>query len=164
LKLPGGRILLLTHLRYLGYCFNPISFFYCFDASDRLQLVLAEVRNTFGGMHTYWLKSQRGARTFRSAAAKALEVSPFLPMEVDYSFALTPPAARLVAHVGALQGKSLLFDATLTLTRRPWTAAEIRRALLRHPAITVGVMARIHWQALRLWWKGAVLTAPAMER
>lgn len=166
LDLPDGRILLLTHLRYLGYCFNPVSFFYCFDGAERLQLVLAEVHNTFGGAHTYWLRADPASRAgaarpqaaaFRSTAAKSLYVSPFLPVDLDYTFAFTSPAAHLVAHMTAVREGTVLFDATLSLERRPWSAPEIRRALVRHPAMTVAVMAGIHWQALQLWWKGVPL-------
>jgi len=157
LALPDGRILLLTHLRYLGYCFNPVSFFYCFDAAERLQLVLAEVNNTFGGSHTYWLRPDPASRTFRSAAEKSLYVSPFMPADLDYAFAFTPPASHLVAHMQTSRQGSVLFDATLSLERRPWTATEIHRALLRHPAMTANVVAGIHWQALKLWWKGVPL-------
>jgi DUF1365 family protein len=155
--LPDGRIFLLTHLRYLGYCFNPVSFFYCFDAAERLRVVLAEVHNTFGGSHTYWLRPDPAARTFRAAAAKSLYVSPFMPVDLDYAFALTPPAGRLVAHMQTIREGAVLFDATLSLERRPWNATEIRRALLRYPVMTARVMAGIHWQALQLWWKGVPL-------
>jgi DUF1365 family protein len=155
--LPDGRIFLLTHLRYLGYCFNPVSFFYCFDAAERLRVVLAEVHNTFGGSHTYWLRPDPAARTFRAAAAKSLYVSPFMPVDLDYAFALTPPAGRLVAHMQTIREGAVLFDATLSLERRPWNATEIRRALLRYPVMTAHVMAGIHWQALQLWWKGVPL-------
>lgn len=154
IELPAGRIFLLTHLRYLGYCFNPVSFFYCFDRAERLQVVLAEVNNTFGGSHNYWLRPEPGSRTFRAAAAKSLYVSPFMPVDVQYAFAFTDPADRLVAHMKALQAGSECFDATLSLDRRPWSAAEIRGALVRYPAMTATVMAGIHWQALKLWWKG----------
>ena len=68
IDLPDGPIFLLTHLRYLGLCFNPVSFFYCFDRAERLQLVLAEVNNTFGGSHHYWLRPDPASRTFRAAA------------------------------------------------------------------------------------------------
>ena len=154
IDLPDGPIFLLTHLRYLGYCFNPVSFFYCFDAAERLQIVLAEVRNTFGGAHNYWLRRESASRTFRAAAAKSLYVSPFMPVDLDYAFALTPPADRLVAHMESLDAGVVGFDATLSLERRPWDGTEIRRALLRHPVMTANVMAGIHWQALQLWWKG----------
>jgi len=144
---PQGRILLLTHLRYLGYCFNPVSFFYCFDADERLALVLAEVNNTFGGSQTYWVRPH-------DRAAKALYVSPFLEMDLEYSFDFSSPDDSLVAHMETLREGAALFDATLRLDRREWTAREIRRALLRHPAMTVSVIAGIHWEALKLWWKG----------
>jgi DUF1365 family protein len=154
IELPAGRIFLLTHLRYLGYCFNPVSFFYCFDRAEQLQVVLAEVSNTFGGSHNYWLRPDPASRTFRAAATKSLYVSPFMPVDLEYAFAFTPPAGRLVAHMKSVRAGSVCFDATLSLERRPWTAAEIRRALVRYPAMTATVMAGIHWQALRLWWNG----------
>jgi len=161
LELPAGPIFLLTHLRYLGYCFNPVSFFYCFDRAERLQMVLAEVSNTFGGAHNYWLRPDPASRMFRAAATKCLYVSPFMPADLEYGFAFTPPAGRLVAHMETSQAGSVGFDATLLLERRPWNAAEIRRALVRHPAMTAGVMAGIHWEALKLWWKGVPLVQPA---
>ena len=154
IELPAGPIFLLTHLRYLGYCFNPVSFFYCFDRAERLQVVLAEVSNTFGGSHRYWLRPDPASRTFRADAAKSLYVSPFMPVDLEYTFAFTPPAGSLVAHMETSQAGSVGFDATLSLERRPWNAAEIRRALVRYPAMTARVMAGIHWEALKLWWKG----------
>jgi cyclopropane fatty-acyl-phospholipid synthase-like methyltransferase len=77
-----------------------------------------------------------------------------MPVDLEYAFAFTPPAGRLVAHMKTVKAGSVRFDATLSLERRPWNAAEIRRALVRYPAMTATVMAGIHWQALRLWWKG----------
>jgi predicted NAD/FAD-binding protein len=133
IELPDGPIFLLTHLRYLGYGFNPVSFFYCFDRAEQLQVVLAEVSNTFGGTHHYWLRPDPASRTFRAAAAKALYVSPFMPPDLEYTFAFTPPAHRLVAHMETSQAGSVGFDATLSLERRPWNAAEIRRVLVRYP-------------------------------
>ena len=154
IELPAGPIFLLTHLRYLGYCFNPVSFFYCFDREERLQVVLAEVSNTFGGRHCYWLRPDPASRTFRAVATKSLYVSPFMPVGLEYTFAFTAPADRLVAHMETSQAGSVGFDATLLLERRPWTAAGVRRVLVRHPAMTARVMAGIHWEALKLWWKG----------
>lgn len=159
LELPGGRIFLLTHLRYLGFVFNPVSFFYCLDTDGQLALVLAEVNNTFGGAHNYWLQRRDGSRRFRAAASKALYVSPFMPADLDYTFAFTPPADRLVAHMETVEDGVVGFDATLSLERRPWAANDIRRALVSHPAMTARVVAGIHWQALRLWWKGVPVVA-----
>jgi uncharacterized protein len=148
-----GPIFLLTHLRYLGVCFNPVSFFYCFDRGGRLQRVLAEVHNTFGGAHNYWVSAH-------DTAAKALYVSPFVPPDVEYAFDFSNPGASLVAHMEARREGLAFFDATLRLDRRPWTAGAIRGVLARHPLMTAGVVAGIHWEALKLWWKGV----PAYDR
>ena len=159
LALPDGPIHLLTHLRYLGYAFNPISFYYCYTAAGELELVAGEVSNTFGDQRTYWL-DRRGApgRPFQARAVKTMHVSPFMGMDVDYEFILTPPGPSLVAHMNTFarddSAGTPFFDATLTLERRPWRAAEIHRALARHPWMTAKVIGAIHWEALRLWLKG----------
>ena len=154
IDLPDGPIHLLTHLRYAGYVFNPISLFYCYDRGGRLQRVLADVRNTYGGRRTYWLTPADGSdRRLRALAAKSLYVSPFMPSDVDYEFLLTPPGETLVAHMNVLpEGgqRQPIFDATLTLRRRPWTTGTLRAALLRYPLMTAKVIGAIHWEALRL--------------
>ncbi len=167
--LPSGQILLLTHLRYLGYNFNPISLFYCFDRDGKLPVVLAEVHSTFGESRNYWLSSSNRidqANSLRFRCPKAMHVSPFMGMSLDHDFVLTPPSDRLVAHMTTLDdatgAEGALFDATLSLERRPWTATELRRGLVRHPWMTAKVIGGIHWQALRLYLKGApVYTHPA---
>lgn len=157
LALPDGPIFLLTHLRYLGYCFNPVSFFYCYDARGSLQLVLAEVNNTFGDSENYWLSAANrcgagGLRRHR--CAKRLHVSPFMPMEMDYTFVFSQPdSQRLLVHMNTLEVGQPLFDATLRLRCEPWSARALHRALARHPWMTGKVVAAIHWQALKLWWK-----------
>ena len=161
LTLPDGPIYLLTHLRYLGYAFNPISFYYCCDARGVPVRVMCEVNSTFGEQCTYWLPAgvEAGApRVFRHRTPKTMHVSPFMTMDVDYEFVVTPPETTVVAHMNtharAETGTAPYFDATLTLERRPWTAREVRRVLLRHPWMTVKVIGAIHWEALRLWLKG----------
>jgi DUF1365 family protein len=158
-SLPDGPIFLLTHLRYAGYVFNPISLFYCYDHASRLHSVLAEVNNTFGGRHTYWLDGQLDATApLRARVAKQLYVSPFMPFDMTYDFVLTPPGERLLVHMnvehrgGTPQPRC--FDATLQLEHRPWTPREIRRALMLFPFMTAKVIAAIHWEALRLSLKG----------
>lgn len=160
--LPAGPIFLLTHLRYLGYCFNPVSFFYCYDQAGVLQLVLAEVNNTFGGSHRYWLRPEpTSGSAWRSSATKSFYVSPFMPADARYSFAFGAPLDRLVVHMmldgRAGEGTRHALDATLSLEHHPWTHAAISRALVRHPAMTLSVIAGIHWEAVRLWWKGLPL-------
>ena len=163
--LPAGSIYLLTHLRYLGYCFNPISLFYCCDRGGRVAAVLAEVRNTFGESRNYWLSEANrlgAAHSLRYGAPKTLHVSPFLPMQLDYEFTLTEPGERLVAHMETLDGGDALFDATLVLEREEWSPRNLRRALMRQPWMTAKVMGAIHWEALRLWVKRVpVFTHPA---
>ena len=159
IDLPDGPIHLLTHLRYAGYVFNPISLFYCYDRRGQLRRVLADVRNTYGGRQQYWLTPADGCeRRMRAIAVKSLYVSPFMDFNVDYEFLLTAPDETLVAHMNVLpQGEGRLmpmFDATLTLQRRPWTARSLRAALLRHPLMTAKVIGAIHWEALRLRLKG----------
>lgn len=159
--LPAGRIFLLTHLRYAGYVFNPISLFYCADAAGEVRAVLAEVNNTYGGRHLYWLgrdATSGGRGPFRARVGKAMYVSPFMPFDVDYAFSLSAPGTSLVAHMDVCRPgdgpPGRLFDATLALERRPWTAGGIRAALARHPLMTAKVTAAIHWEALKLRLKG----------
>lgn len=155
---PTGPTYLLTHLRYLGYCFNPISLYFGCDDTGQVRAALAEVHSTFGEQALYFLPGPdvpHGA--IRHRTAKTMHVSPFNAMDLDYTFAIRPPADACVAHMTTLRAGSTddaFFDATLTLERRPWSRAEIHRALLRHPAMTTKVIAAIHFEALRLWWKG----------
>ncbi|HSK09765.1 MAG TPA: DUF1365 domain-containing protein [Vicinamibacterales bacterium] len=164
-RLPDGPIYLLTNLRYLGYCFNPVSFFYCYDIAGRLQAVLAEVNNTFGETHNYWLTAEQATATprpdahgnpavLRYATPKVFHVSRFNPMEMGYRWALTPPGERLAVHIDTHERGETVLDATLVLERRPWNAREIRKVLARHPWMTAKVLAAIHYQALRLYLKG----------
>ncbi|MFN7913813.1 MAG: DUF1365 domain-containing protein [Vicinamibacterales bacterium] len=175
-RLPDGPIFLLTHLRYAGYCFNPVSFFYCYDTAGALALVLAEVNNTFGGRHNYWLEPAPAARraaaphvggdepqTYRAAAQKSFYVSPFMAPDMAYAFAFTEPGEQLLLHM-SLERLSVVetphaFDASLELDFTPWTAPAIARALVRYPLMTAKVIAGIHWEALKLWWKGLPIVA-----
>ena len=163
IRLPDGPIFLLTHLRYLGYNFNPISIFYCYNREGCVETILAEVNSTFGETHNYWLSAANrlapGDRRYR--CAKAIHVSPFMPMELDYRFVVPPPGERLVAHMNTMNGEHSSFDATLRLRRQAWSAASLHRALLRFPWVTAKVIAAIHWEALRLYGKKApVYTHP----
>lgn len=167
LSLPEGPIFLLTHLRYLGYNFNPVSFFYCYDTSERLQLILAEVNSTFGERHNYWLSAATelpAANAKRYRRPKLMHVSPFMGMKLDYTFTFTPPDERLVVHMDTIDDGQAFFDATLNLKREPWTARSLHRALLAHPWMTAKVIAAIHWEALRLYLKRAPIYPHSRHR
>jgi DUF1365 family protein len=156
LQLPGGQIFLLTHLRYLGYVFNPVSFYYFYDHAQRLAMLMAEVNSTFGERRNYWLTAaceRPSSAAKRYQTAKHMHVSPFMSMHLDYDWIFSPPGDRLVAHMNTLQDGQAFFDATLELQRRPWQARELHRALATFPLMTLRVIAGIHWQALRLWLK-----------
>ena len=165
---PLGAIRLLTHLRYFGYCFNPVSFYYCYDAADRdIVAVVAEVANTpWGERHCYVLdcadaRAVAAAPTAGTAGAvvrrwrsdKRMHVSPFMPMDLQYDWQLSAPAARLTVHMRCTRGAQQLFDATLSLRRRPLGGRTLAATLLRFPWMTARVVTAIHWQALRLWLK-----------
>ena len=159
IRLPMGPIYLLTHLRYLGYNFNPISFYYCCNQAGEVEQVMGEVHSTFGEQCTYWITTPGtgASRTFRTRAPKIMHVSPFMGMDVDYEFIVTPPDQRLVAHMNTIERQggqeAPYFDATLTLERHEWSPAAIRRQLVRHPLMTAKVIGAIHWEAPRLWAK-----------
>jgi DUF1365 family protein len=178
--LPDGPIFLLTHLRYLGYCFNPISFYFCYDRSGHLDTILAEVNSTFGESRNYWLwpknrqssanvlDPQSSATALRYRCPKTMHVSPFMDMNLDYEFVLTEPGDTLVAHMTTVERDAASpphFDATLSLKREPWTARNLGRILVEHPWMTAKVIGAIHWEALRLFLKRVpVFTHPARLR
>lgn len=157
---PAGPIRLLAHLRYFGHCFNPVSFFYCYDASgEQLETIVAEVNNTpWGERHCYVLpRSQARVRgpAQEFELDKEFHVSPFLPMETHYRWRFTEPGARLLVHLRNEQQGRHAFDATLSLERREITARSLASALLKFPFMTLRVVLLIYWQALKLKLKGA---------
>jgi DUF1365 family protein len=168
--MPNGPIFLLTHLRYLGYCFNPISFFFCYDGNGVLDTVLAEVNSTFGESRNYWLwprNQQPSANALHYRCPKTMHVSPFMGMNLVYEFVLTEPGDKLVAHMNTIEQESPrpFFDATLALEHQQWTSRNLGRLLVRHPWMTASVIGAIHWQALRLFLKRVpVFTHPARVR
>lgn len=150
-----GEVWLHTYPRVLGYAFKPVSFWYCHRADGSLRAVLAEVNNTFGERHCYLLDAPRYGQPCE--ADKVFHVSPFCPLQGRYRFVFmrTDGAQpRTVARVDyfddATQSEPLL-KTSVSGHLRPLDARTQRRALWSHPAMTLGVIARIHWQALRLW-------------
>ncbi|MCZ8132447.1 MAG: DUF1365 domain-containing protein [Steroidobacteraceae bacterium] len=154
---PAGAVRMLTHLRYFGYCFNPVTFYYCYDADDRLETIVAEITNTpWGERHPYVLPvagARRDANAHAWEFGKRFHVSPFLPMDMDYEWRFDAPAERLNVHMVNRRAGETVFDATLALAREPITGASLARALAGYPFMTARVWLMIHWQALKLLLK-----------
>ena len=164
--IPQGQIFLLTHLRYLGYVFNPVSFFYFYDSAGSLRQMMAEVNNTFGESCNYWLtpgEEKANGSGRRYGTDKRMHVSPFMAMNTRYDWIFTNPDERLVVQMNVGEEGRPFFDATLKLERREWRA--LPRVLAAYPLMTLRVITGIHWEALKLWCKGVpVFTHPAKAK
>lgn len=153
---PKGRIALLTHLRYFGYCMNPVSFYYCWnEGGENVDAVVAEVSNTpWGEQHCYVLdaREQRGKR-LRFEFKKEFHVSPFMDIEQNYRWSFSLPGQSLGVHMENREAGSKLFDATMRLDAVPITGRSLARVLYAYPMMTGRVIVAIYWQALQLWRK-----------
>lgn len=152
-----ARIELLTQPRVLGHVFNPVSFWLCRDADGGLRVVIAEVTNTFGDRHSYLVHRDDHAPIQpddRMRATKLMHVSPFQPVEGGYEFRFDITPDRVGIWIDYTGGNGGVI-ATLVGSRKPLTNAGILKATLRRPFGSRRVLALIHWQALKLWWKGA---------
>lgn len=157
-KRPEGPVRLLTNLSYFGFCFNPVSFYYCFAADgETVEYIVSEVNNTpWGERDTYVLDCQHGgsgAASWRFRPKKKMHVSPFMPMDVEYDWALSKPTDRLSINMANDEDGSRIFDAAMNLNRKAITGWSLTRVLLRFPLMTTKIIFAIHWEALRLWVK-----------
>ena len=157
--LAEGPVRLLTHCRYLGFGFNPVSFYYCFDKDDtRVENIIAEVNNTpWGEQYCYVLSEADNVANTASDAShrqyrpvKDFHVSPFMPMNINYDWRFNQPDRRLTVHMQNFIDADKLFDATLDLENRPINSANMARVLVRYPVVTMKVVAGIYFEALRL--------------
>lgn len=161
---PSGPIRLLTHFRYFGYCFNPVSFYYCFDETgEKLETIVAEVSNTpWNEQHCYVLSEKENLgnrRNKRFRFNKEFHVSPFMQMDIDYDWRFLQPGDRLNVHMENRQSTSSagarVFDATLEMKSQAINGINLARTLVRFPIMTANVILGIYYQALKLWLKKA---------
>jgi DUF1365 family protein len=157
-RVCDGDALLMTLPRLLGYVFNPVSFWFCRDRAGALRAVLCEVNNTFGERHCY-LVHHDDARAIEAdvwlEGRKAFHVSPFLPVEGRYRFRFRLDDERVHVDVNYHDGQGLMLATSVGGKREPLSDRVMLRRFLANPTMTLGVIARIHWQALRLWLKRA---------
>jgi DUF1365 family protein len=146
--------------RLLGYTFNPLSAYFCYRADGKLALIIYEVRNTFGDIHAYALPVKPGeisAAGVRQQQDKLFYVSPFIEMAMRYHFRVSPPADAVKLRILETDREGLLLTATFHGRRHPLTTAALLRSFFSLPFVTLKIVAAIHWEALRLWLKGARL-------
>lgn len=167
-RAPAGPISLLTQPRFLGYVFNPVSFYYCYAADGTtLEAILAEITNTpWGERHDYVLDARQArAGTVSARFAKAFHVSPFLDMNYEYDWRFGALDEHLSVHMANWAHGAADFEVRLELERRPFDAPSLARALMQCPGLSLRAAAAIYWQALRLKWKGAPFHAhPGTKR
>jgi len=154
----GGPIRLLTMPRMLGYAFNPLSVYFCHTPEGRLSAVLYEVSNTFGERHSYLIPVEPGTEgRVVQRTEKRFFVSPFLGMDLDYTFRLRPPGERLMVSIVARDREGTVLSAVQEAERRPLTDGALARAFVNFPLMTLKVIVGIHWEALLIWLKGIPL-------
>lgn len=149
-----GPIRLLCYPRMLGYAFNPLAVYYCHHRKGALAAVIYEVRNTFGGRHSYLIPVEEDAGVIRQAADKNFHVSPFMPMQMRYHFRLTRPGEDIAVAIRQTGAGGAVMNAAFTGARVDLTDWRLLRAFFAYPLMTVKVIAAIHWEAFRLLLKG----------
>jgi uncharacterized protein len=160
IDLTGGRVLLLCYPRLLGYTFNPLSVYFCYRADGELALMIYEVRNTFGEIHPYVLAVKPGelsAAGVRQQQDKLLYVSPFIEMAMRYHFHVLPPDKQVKLRILETDRDGPLLAATFSGHQRVLNTGELLRVFVALPMVTLKIIAAIHWEAIRLWIKGARL-------
>jgi len=151
IDLSGGRVLMLAGARVFGHVFNPLSVYWCYDRDGELRCVIAEVHNTYGGLHCYLLTPDELGR---ASTDKQFYVSPFIPIEGTYRMLLPEPGDRLALSIRLDQPGRAPFVASLRGARRPATPRNVLRTALRLPLAPQLVSARIRVQGIKLFLRG----------
>lgn len=151
-----GKIYLLTNIRYLGYCFNPVSFYFCYK-EDKLNFIIAEVTNTpWNERHRYTLKCDKHSKIQKFNFPKEFHVSPFNPMDMEYKWKINISDSSIDINMANTQQDTLIFLSSMKLKRLQATRKNLVSVLVRYPATTIKTIALIYWQALKLKVKGAL--------
>lgn len=158
-----GAIRLLTNMRYFGHCFNPVSFYYCYEADGTsLQAIVSHITNTPWGedfAYVHDLNLEKNVKQTKNGEIstfkfdKQFHVSPFMPMDIQYDWAFKHDANQLFIHMKNLRAGEQVFNASLALERQEITQKSLNWILLHYPFMTVKVIAAIYWNALLLWIK-----------
>ena len=154
---PRGKIRMLAHLRYFGYCFNPVTFYYCFSHDDkRINYILAEVTNTpWKERYAYVLTASDNSHKIKSNMKKKLHVSPFWDMDHNYEWVFSSPKEKLSVLMKNYKNGDHVFDASLSMKRMDLNKSNLFKSVFRYPFITIKVVFWIHFQAFFLWLRGA---------
>ena len=152
----NGAVRLLTHLRYFGYCMNPVSFYYCWGVNDRkLEYIVAEVHNTpWKETHCYVLDCQdvdNKGEAFLFTFDKQFHVSPFMDMDQRYEWSLSTPGDHLVVNMNNFENEMMVFNASMQMEKEAISHNSMAKILINFPFMTIKVVTAIYWQALKLW-------------
>lgn len=151
-----GKVYLLTHFRYLGLCFNPVSFYFCYR-DESLEYIIAEVNNTpWNQRHSYVLKCSQESTIQEFNFKKRFHVSPFNPMDMEYQWRFDTTDSHIKINMQNLKSDSKHFQADMLLQEHEASKKNLNSILLRYPAVTLKTVAAIYWQALKLKLKGAI--------
>ena len=149
-----GKILLLCYPRILGYAFNPLSVYYCYDENDHIIATIYEVKNTFGGRHTYLFPIAEHSNHITQSVDKCFHVSPFIDMDMRYHFSIVQPKERLQIHIRTDDAEGPLLNAVFEGRQAPLTDKKLLALFFNYPLMTFKVILGIHWEAVKLLAKG----------